>query len=113
MAAVTGSPDARRRLKAATASSIALGFAMASFLPAMVHFTPAVFICLVTPVSALSLARSTPRLAAATLYWSAATVAASPMFWNLPAEVLMGVAALGIVFVAALLVHYFRARWTL
>ena len=86
------------------------GAAMAAFFPAMVLFTAAVFVCFVTPVVALLLVWATPRLSAATLYWSAATIAGSPMFWNLSFSLLMGIGAFGLVLLVLLLLHYLRAR---
>ncbi len=100
----------RRRPVAATISSIALALAMAAFFPAMV--SGAALVCFVTPVVALLLVRATPRLSAATLYWSAATIAGSPMFWNLPFSLLVGIGEMGIVLLVLLLVHYVRARGT-
>ena len=99
-----------RRPVAATVSSIALVLAMAAYFPAMVLFTPAVFVCFATPVVALLLVRATPRLSAATLYWSAATIAGSPLIWNIPGTLLMGIGAFGIVLLALLLAHYFWTR---
>lgn len=104
--------DGRPRPVAATVSSIALALALAAFVPAMVLFTPAVFVCFVTPVLALLLIRATPRLSAATLYWSAAAIAGSPLFWNIPGSLLTGIGASGIVLLLLLLAHYFRARST-
>ena len=102
----------RRRPVAATVSSITLALAMAACFPAMVLFTPAVFICFVTPVVALLLVWATPRLSAATLYWSAATIAGSPLFWNLPGTVLVGMGAFGVVPLVLLLWQYLWARGT-
>ena len=109
---VTNEGDARRRPVAATVSSIALALAMAAYFPAMVLVTPAVFVCFVTPVVALLLVWATPRLSAATLYWSAATIAGSPLIWNLPGTVLVGMGALGVVLLVLLLWHYLWARGT-
>lgn len=102
--------DGRRRPVAATVTSLALALALAAFAPALVLFTPAVLACFVTPVVALLLIRRTPRLSAATLYWSAATIAGSPLFWNIPGSLLTVIGASGIVLLLLLLAHYFLAR---
>ena len=107
---MTNNGDVRRRPVAATVSSIALALAITAFFPAMVLFTGAVIVCFVTPVVALLLIRATPRLSAATLYWSAATIAGSAMFWNLPRTLLLGIGAFGLVLLLLLLLRYLKAR---
>ena len=59
---------------------------------------------------ALLLVWATPQLSAATLYWSAATIAGSPMFWNLSFSLLMGIGAFGVVLLVLLLLHYLTVR---
>ena len=59
---------------------------------------------------AVLLVWATPRLSAATLYWSAATIAGSPMFWNLSFSLLMGIGAFGVVLLVLLLLHYLTVR---
>ena len=110
---MTSKGDAPRGPVAATFSSIPLVLAMVAFFPTMVLFTAAVFVCSVMPAVALLLVSATPRISAATLYWSAATIAGSPMFWNLSFSLLMGIGAFGLVLLVLLLLHYLRARGTL
>ena len=107
---MTSKGDAPWRPIAATFSSIALVLAMAAFFPAMVLFTGAVFVCFVTPVVALLLVWATPRLSAATLYWSAATIACSPLIWNLPGSLLTGIGVFGVVLLVLLLPHNLTDR---
>ena len=76
-------PDTPSRPVAATICSMALVLSMLAFLPSMVIFTGAASVCFVTAVVALACIRATPRLAIATLYWSAATVLAGPTIINL------------------------------
>lgn len=102
-------PAPKRRPVAATICSIALILAMLAFLPGMVIFTGATIVCLATPVVALVCFRATPRLAIATLYWSAATILASPMLVNLPLWQIGCIALGGLALLVALLVHYRKA----
>ena len=98
--------DTPSRPLSASMCSMALILSMLAFLPGMVIFTPAVVVCFVTPVVALACIRATPRLAIATLYWSAATFLASPMIVNLDGWAIGCLALLGLVLLIGLAVHY-------
>ena len=93
-----------RRAIAATATTIALGVGVAVFYSAMTNFTGPVLLCFATAEVALANVRATPRLSAATLYWSAAVIVGGPMFRDLfYAARVVGIGALGIVLIVALL----------
>ena len=64
--------------------SVALVLAVLAYVPSLAPFTPAVLICFLTLPLALVFAWATPRLAVAAVYWSVATLVASPMFFNVP-----------------------------
>ena len=106
---MTTVPDTPWRPVAATICSVALILSMLAFLPSMVLFTGAVFVCYVTVAVALACIRVTPRLAIATLYWSAAAFLAGPMIVNLDPWAIGCLALVGIVLLLGLALHYDEA----
>ena len=90
---------------------IALVLAVLAWLPSFALFTPAVFVCFITLPVGLVYARAAPRLAIATVYWSVATLVASPLIIDAPnwlmLAVLMGGLALGV----GLPLDYWRRPW--
>ncbi|MCY3623399.1 MAG: hypothetical protein OXH68_17035 [Gammaproteobacteria bacterium] len=79
---------------------------MLAFVPSMAIATPAVLVCFVTPVVAVACIRATPRLAIATLYWSAATFLAGPGIVNLEVWAISCLALVGLILLIGLAVHY-------
>ena len=106
---MTTAPDTPWRPVAATICSVALILTMLAFLPSIVFFTGAVFVCYVTVPAALACIWITPRLAIATLYWSAATFLASPMIVNLDPWAIGCLALVGFVLLLGLAMHYDEA----
>ena len=98
-------PD-RHHPIAATICTIALILSMLAFAPALAPFTPTVAVCMVTPLIALSTIRWTPRLAVVTIYWAGATIACSPLIWNLPGWSICGMVAVGFVLPIILFLQY-------
>ena len=86
---------------------------MLAFVPSIVIFTGAALVCFITSVVALVCIRATPRLAIATLYWSAATFLASPMIVNPDLWAIGCLALVGLVLLIGLAVHYDDAWWPL
>lgn len=108
---MSGREPVRRPIAASATTEIALGVGVSVFYPATTNFTGPVRLRFVTAAVALANARATPRLSAATPYSSATVVGGGPMFWNLPYAVrVVGIGALGIVLIVALLAHCLRAR---
>ena len=101
--------DTATRRIAATICSMALILSMLAFVPGMVFFTGAALVCLVTLVVALACIRATPRLAIATLYWSLATLLASPMIVNLDPWAIGCLALVGLMLLIGLAIHYDEA----
>ena len=98
--------DTTPRRGAVTMCSIALILSMLAFVPSIGFATGAASVCFVTPVVALACIRATPRLAIATLYWSAATFLAGPGIVNLDLWVIGCLALVGLVLLIGLAVHY-------
>ena len=108
---MSDSGPVRRPIAATAITAVALGVGVAAFYPAVTNVTGPALLCFATAAVALANVRAMPRLSAATLYWSAAVIAGGPMFWNLSYAVrVVGIGALGIVLLVALLAHYLRAR---
>lgn len=102
--------DTTSRRVAVTICSIALILSMLAFVLSMGFATPAVLVCFVTPVVALACIRATPRLAIATLYWSAATFLAGPGIVNLEVWAIGCLALCGLVLLIGLALHW--GFWT-
>ena len=102
-------PDTPSHPVIATLCSMALILSMLAFLPSIVIFTGAVSVCLATSVVALVCIRTTPQLAIATLYWSAATFLASPMIVNLDGWAIGCLALVGLALLVGLSIHYDEA----
>lgn len=83
---------------------MALILAMLAFVPSIVIFMGAP-VCFVTGVVALACIRATPRLAIATLYWSAATILA-PWIVYLGGWAIGCVALVGFLLLIGLAEHY-------
>ena len=84
---------------------------MLAYLPSLAPFTPAVLVCVFTMPVGLMLVLATPRLAIATVYWSVATLlVASPMIFDAPWQLIVGVPIGGIVLNLILLVDYRHRR---
>ncbi len=88
----------------------ALVLAMLAWLPSLAPFTPAVLVTFITLPVGLACISATPRLAIATVYWSVATLVASPMFFDAPGELILSTLLGGMALGAGLSLDYWRKR---
>ena len=89
---------------------IALFVAVLAWLPSFALFTPAVFVCFITLPVGLAFARAAPRLAIATVYWSVATLVASPLIVDAPDWLMLTVPIGGLALGVGLPLDYWRRR---
>ena len=89
---------------------IALVLAVLAWLPSLAPFTPAVLVTFITLPVGLACIGASPRVAITTVYWSAATLVASPMFLDAPGALIVSTLLGGIALSAALSLDYWRKR---
>ncbi len=98
-----------KKTSRATGCWIVLVLAVLAWIPSFALFTPAVFVGFITLPVGLAYLQAAPRLAIATVYWSVATLVASPLSGApdyLILATLLGGLALGVVLPLA----YWRKR---
>lgn len=92
---------------------IALVLSVLAYEPSRAPLTIAVFVCFISLPVGLLLLRSTPRLAAATVYWSTATIlVSSPMIFETPYWLFANARGVGIASGLGLFLQYIVTRQT-